>query len=154
MVVNKAGDDDENNNKNEEEINMSGDKDPVALKYSKTINSNLFIVFNGKNFGPYDFVAKMVVSPDKQHFFAVVTIGGMSSMTAKMGMGNTFLVNESGLKQKAGAGNNNMPMRLKVSNGFKHSMVTVMDAGTQKIFTITSAGKKTGIVNGRYVQRK
>lgn len=142
MVVNKAGDDEENNDNSDDEIKMSGDKDPVALKYSKTINNNLFIVFNGKNFGPYDFVAKMVVSPDKQHFFAVVTIGGMSSMTAKMGMGNTFLVNESGLKQKAGAGNNNMPMKLKVSNAFKHSMVTVMDASTQKIFSITSTGKK------------
>lgn len=142
MAVNKTGDDDETNDKSDEDINMSGDKDPVALKYSKTINNNLFIVFNGKNFGPYDFVAKMVVSPDKQHFFAVVTIGGMSSMTAKMGMGNTFLVNESGLKQKAGTDNNSMPIKLKTSNDFKQAMVTVMETTTQKSITVTSTGKK------------
>jgi hypothetical protein len=102
----------------------------------------LHIVFNGKNYGPYDHVAKMMVSPDKKKFFALVTIGGASAMTAKMGMGNSFLVNEGTLKQKL-SGPNSMPIRMLVSSGFKHCLGIVMDNATQKIFTITSTGKKT-----------
>ena len=145
--------DEEPGNKNDDHIDLGGSKkDPVAVQYSKTINNKLYIVFNGKNYGPYDFVAKMLVSPDKKKFFALVTIGGASAITAQMGMGNTFLVNESGIKQKMG-NNNSFPYSMKVSNGFKHAMATVMDEGGQKIVTATSTGKKTeGTVADLYGQ--
>jgi hypothetical protein len=127
---------------NNDEVSLGDKTDPVAIQYSKTINGKLFIVFNGKNYGPYDFVSKMIVSPDKKQFFALVTIGGQSPMMAKMGMGNTYVVNEATLKQKAGAGNTIMPMKFSVSDGFKHCMVTVMDQTSQKIITVTSANKQ------------
>jgi hypothetical protein len=41
-------------------------KHAISAQYCKTINNKLYIVFNGKNFGPYDFVAKMRVSADKK----------------------------------------------------------------------------------------
>jgi hypothetical protein len=127
---------------NNDEVSLGDKKDPVAIQYSKTINGKLFIVFNGKNYGPYDFVSKMIVSPDKKQFFAVATIGSQSPMMAKMGMGNTYIVNEGTLKQKAGSGTSTMPMKFSVSDGFKHCMVTVMDQTSQKIFTVTSANKQ------------
>jgi hypothetical protein len=134
--------DDGSPDKDDAAITLGNDKkDPVALQYSKTIGGKLHIVFNGKNYGPYDYVAKMVVSPDKKHFFAVVTIGGESGMTAKMGMGNTFMVSDAGLKKQTGAGTT-MPMKLLVSNGFKHCMCTVMDSKSQKIITTSSTGKQ------------
>jgi hypothetical protein len=133
---------DGSSDKDDAAITIGNDKkDPVALQYSKTIGGKLHIVFNGKNYGPYDYVAKMILSPDKKHFFAVVTIGGESSMTAKMGMGNTFMISDAGLKKQIGAGTT-MPMKLLVSNGFKHCMGTVMDSKSQKIITTSSTGKQ------------
>jgi hypothetical protein len=139
----KDEDEEDNGNSNDDKINLGNEnKDPVTLQYSKTIGGKLHIVFNGKNYGPYDHVAKMIVSPDKKKFFALVTIGGASAMTAKMGMGNSFLVNEGTLKQKL-AGPNSMPMRMLVSSGFKHCLGIVMENETQKIQTVSSTGKKT-----------
>jgi hypothetical protein len=124
-------------------IQMGNDKkDPVAMQYSKTIGGKLHIVFNGKNYGPYDNVAKMLVSADKKKFFAIVTMGGATAMVAQMGMGNNYLVNEAGLKQKLG-GDMTIPYQMKLSPGFKHAMATVMDNGGQKVFSFTSASKKT-----------
>lgn len=125
-----------------DEVSLGDKKDPVAIQYSKTIDGKLFIVFNGKNYGPYDFVSKMILSPDKKHFFALVTIGSQSPMMAKMGMGNTYMVNEGIVKQKAGTGSSTMPMKFSVSEGFKHCMATVMDQTSQKIIAVTSANKQ------------
>ena len=83
-----------------DEVALGDNKDPVAIQYSKTIDGKLYLVFNGKNFGPYDFVSKMIVSHDKKHFFALVTIGSQNPMMAKMGMGNQFIVNEAGENKK------------------------------------------------------
>jgi hypothetical protein len=128
--------------KDDSKVEIGNDnRDPVALKYSKTIGGKLNIVFNAKNYGPYDYVGKMILSPDKKHFFAIVTIGGESPMTSKMGMGNTFMVNDMGLKKQIGSGIT-MPIKFSVSNGFKNCMGTVMDSKTQKIFTVTSTGKQ------------
>jgi hypothetical protein len=140
----KRVDEDEDGSSSKEDDKVSignDDRDPVAIKYTKTIGGKLFIVFNGKNYGPYDYVAKMTVSADKKHFFAIVTIGGENAMTNKMGMGNTFLVSDATLKQKIGTGTT-MPLKFSVSNGFKHCMGSVMDSKTQKIFTTTSTGKQ------------
>jgi hypothetical protein len=125
-----------------DKVSMGDDKDPVALQYSKTINGKLFIVFNGKNYGPYDHVGKMIVSHDKKQFFALVTIGGANSMTTKMGMGYNFMVNEGTLKQKAGDGAMSMAMKFSVSKGFKQCMATVMDQTEQKVISVTSTNKK------------
>jgi hypothetical protein len=125
-----------------DEVSIGDKKDPVAIQYSKTINGKLFIVFNNKNYGPYDFVSKMIVSTDKKQFFALVTIGSQSPMMAKMGMGNNYMVNEGSVKQKAGAGSATMPMKFSVSEGFKHCMATVMDQTTQKILAVTSTNKQ------------
>lgn len=128
---------------NNDEISVGGDKqDPVALQYSKTIGGKLFLVFNGKNYGPYDHVAKMILSPDKKQFFAAVTIGAQNSMMAKMGMGFCYIVNEGAVKQKAGTGGMSIPMKFSVSDGFKHAMLTVMNQENQKIISVTSAGKE------------
>jgi hypothetical protein len=140
----KRGDEEEDGSpdKDDAAITIGNDKkDPIALQYSKTIGGKLHIVFNGKNYGPYDYVAKMIVSPDKKHFFSVVTIGGESGMTAKMGMGNTFMVSDAGLKKQIGAGTT-IPMKLLVSNAFKHCMGTVMDSKSQKVITTSSSGKQ------------
>lgn len=137
-----AEEDESSSGSKNDEVSVGDKKDPVAIQYSKTINGKLFIVFNAKNYGPYDFVSKMIVSPDKKQFFALVTIGGQSPMTSKMGMGNTFIVNEGTLKQKVGSGSITMPTKFSVSDGFKHSMATVMDQANQKIITVTSAGKQ------------
>jgi len=127
-----------------EEINFGADQnDPVAAKYSKTISGKLYIVFNGKNFGPYDHVAKMIVSPDQKNFFALVTIGGDSEMTAKMGMGKSFMVNDGTLKLQAGTSSTSMPIRLMVSENFKHCMSIVMNQTDQQMLLSTSAGKTT-----------
>ncbi len=132
-----------NSGSNNDEISVGGDKqDPVALQYSKTIGGKLFLVFNGKNYGPYDHVAKMILSPDKKQFFAAVTIGAQNSMMAKMGMGFCFIVNEGSVKQKAGTGGMSIPMKFSVSDGFKHAMLTVMNQENQKIISVTSAGKE------------
>lgn len=128
---------------NSNDVSMGDSKDPVAIQYTKTIGGKLHIVFNGKNYGPYDHVSKMVVSPDKKQFFAVVTIGGTNAMTTKMGMGNIYMISSGGLKQKAGGGGTSMPMKFYVSESFTQCMVTVMDQATQKVFTATSAGKQT-----------
>lgn len=128
---------------NNDEISVGEDKkDPVALQYSKTIGGKLFLVFNGKNYGPYDHVAKMILSPDKKQFFAAVTIGAQNSMMAKMGMGFCYIVNEGAVKQKAGTGGMSIPMKFSVSDGFKHAMLTVMNQENQKIISVTSAGKE------------
>jgi len=125
-----------------DEVSIGDKKDPVAIQYGKTINGKLFIVFNNKNYGPYDYVSKMIVSADKKQFFALVTIGSQSPMMAKMGMGNTYMVNEGIVKQKAGTGSSTMPMKFSVSEGFKHCMATVMDQTSQKIIAVTSANKQ------------
>lgn len=122
-------------------VSMGDQKDPVAIQYTKTIGGKLHIAFNGKNYGPYDHVAKMFVSPDKKQFFAVATIGGANNMTTKMGMGNTYMVSSNGLKQKAGSGTT-IPMKFYVSESFTQAMVVVMDQSNQKIFTVTSTGKQ------------
>jgi hypothetical protein len=137
-----AEEDEGSSDNNRDEVSMGEKKDPVAIQYSKTIDGKLYLVFNGKNYGPYDFVPKMVVSTDKKHFFALVTIGSQSPMMAKMGMGNQFIVNEAGLKQKAGSGAMAMPTKFSVSEGFKHAMATTMDQQTQKIISITTTGKQ------------
>ncbi len=138
----KDEDEEERSNSSDGNINLGNDKkDPVTLQYCKTIGGKLHIVFNGKNYGPFDHVAKIIESPDKKKFFALVTIGGASAVTAKMGMGNSFLINEGALKQKL-SGPNSMPVRMLVSNGFKHGLGIVMVNETQKILTISSTGKK------------
>ena len=140
----KPSEDDEDGSSSDSDDNISmgnDNKDPIAMQYSKTIAGKLHIVFNGKNFGPYDYVSKMIVSTDKKQFFALVTIGSENQMMAKMGMGNCFMVNEAGLKQKVGSGSMSMPMKLSVSKSFKHCMASVMDQTSQKIFTGTSTGK-------------
>lgn len=127
---------------NSNDVSMGDTKDPVAIQYTKTISGKLHIVFNGKNYGPYDHVSKMVVSPNKKQFFAVVTIGGANAMTAKMGMGNIYMVSSTGLKQKVGS-SNAIPVKFYVSESFTHAMVMVMDQNNQQILTATSAGKQT-----------
>lgn len=132
-----------NSSSGNDEISVGEDKkDPVALQYSKTIGGKLYLVFNGKNYGPYDHVAKMILSPDKKQFFAAVTIGSQNSMMAKMGMGFCYIVNEGTVKQKAGTGGMSIPMKFSVSDGFKHAMITVMNQENQKIISVTSAGKE------------
>ncbi len=140
----KQDDDEESSSgNNDDAVNMGNDKkDPVSIQYSKTINGKLYLVFNGKNFGPYDNVAKMIVSPDKKQFFALVTIGGDNAMTTKMGMGYIFMVNEAGLKKACTASGMGMPAKFSVSAGFKHCMATVIDQKDQKAITVTSAGKQ------------
>lgn len=126
----------------QESIQLGNDKkDPVTAQYSKMISNKLYIVFNGKNFGPYDFVAKMRVSPDKKKFWAAVVIGGQNEMMTKMGMGNSFLVNEAGAKVKGGD-QNSMPARLMVSKNFGAAALSIMDNAGQKVITVSSGGKK------------
>ena len=126
-----------------EDIKMgNAQKDPMTAQYSKTIDGKLFVVFNGKNYGPYDHIAKILVSPDKSRFFAAVTIGGENNMMAKMGMGNSFMVNNNGLKMQAGKGTF-VPMKFYASRNFNYCMITVMDQKTQIVSTVTSAGKRT-----------
>ena len=126
---------------NDGKIELGPDKkDPLVQQYSKTIANKLYLVFNGKNFGPYDYVSKIIVSPDEKKFWAAVVIGGVNEMMSKMGMGNSFLVNESGIKQKAGS-ENSMGLQLLVSPEFKSAALSVMDNATQKILTTSSNGK-------------
>jgi hypothetical protein len=144
IVSDKRDEEEESGNKDndEEKIDIgSNKKDPMAAQYSKTINNKLYIVFNGKNFGPYDFVAKMRVSPDKKKFWAAVVIGGTTEMMAKMGMGNSFLVNESGVKQKGGDGSS-FAAKMMVSQSFGAAALSILDNGAQKAITISSTGKK------------
>jgi hypothetical protein len=143
IVSDKRDEEEESNNNNDDEkIEIgSSKKDPMAAQYSKTINNKLYIVFNGKNFGPYDFVAKMRVSPDKKKFWAAVVIGGTSDMVAKMGMGNSFLVNESGVKQKGGDGSS-FAAKMMVSANFGAAALSILDNSAQKAITISSTGKK------------
>lgn len=143
IVSDKRDEEEESNNNNDDEkIEIgSSKKDPMAAQYSKTINNKLYIVFNGKNFGPYDFVAKMRVSPDKKKFWAAVVIGGTSEMVAKMGMGNSFLVNESAVKQKGGDGAS-FAAKMMVSANFGAAALSILDNGAQKAITISSTGKK------------
>jgi hypothetical protein len=144
LASSKADDENESASGNDDDnISMGNDnKDAAAIQYCKTINGKLFIVFNGKNFGPYDYVSKMILSPDKKQFFALVTIGGENAMTSKMGMGYCFMVNDAGLKQKAGNSGMSMPLKFSVSSGFKHCKTTLMDQKTQTILSITSTGKQ------------
>jgi len=152
--INSMKSDDEDagsSDNNRDEISMGDKKDPVAIQYSKTIDGKLYLVFNGKNYGPYDFVSKMIVSNDKKHFFALVTIGSQSPMMAKMGMGNQFMVNDAGLKQKAGTDGSSMPTKFSVSEGFKQCMATIMDQQTQTLLTVTSTNKQeTGSMADMY----
>jgi hypothetical protein len=139
----EAGEDENQNSTNDDEKIEIGNnkKDAVTAQYSKTINNKLYIVFNGKNFGPYDFVAKMRVSPDKKKFWAAIVIGGTSDMMAKMGMGNSFLVNESGVKQKGGDAAS-FAAKMMVSQNFGAAALSILDNGAQKAITISSTGKK------------
>jgi hypothetical protein len=92
----------------------------------------------------------MKVSPDKKKFWAAVVIGGAVEMMAKMGMGNSFLVNEAGLKQKAGD-QNSFPIKLMISNNFAAAAVGIVDNMTQKTIIISSTGKKQeGNMNDLY----
>ncbi len=143
IVSEKRDDDEQNNNTNDDEKIEIGNekKDPISAQYSKTINNKLYIVFNGKNFGPYDFVAKMRVSLDKKKFWAAVVIGGASDMVAKMGMGNSFLVNESGIKQK-GEDGASFAAKMMVSQNFGAAALSILDNSAQKAITISSTGKK------------
>ncbi|MFZ1528074.1 MAG: hypothetical protein WAT19_04940 [Ferruginibacter sp.] len=130
-------------NEDDDKINMGGEqKDPVSMQYTKTIGGKLHIAFNGKNYGPYDYVGKMLLSPDKKQFFALVVMGGENAMMYKMGMGQYYMVNEKGLKQKIGGGMG-MGLKFSASNGFVHCMASVMDNKTQQIYNATSAGKQT-----------
>lgn len=133
---------DEENGSAGNDVSIGDNKDPVAIQYSKTIGGKLHLVFNGKNYGPYDHVSKMVVSPDQKKFFASVTIGGANAMTSKMGMGNTYIVSSTGIKQKAGS-NNTIPMKFYISASFTHAMVAVMEQTSQKLLSITTSGKQT-----------
>ncbi len=138
----KNSDEDDGSSEDEEKIEIGSDKkDPVAQHYSKTISNKLYIVFNGKNFGPYDFVGKMKVSPDKKKFWAAVVNGGASAMTAKMGMGNSYLVNEAGVKQKGGD-QNSFAMKMMISPSFSAAALSIMDNTGQKVMTVSSAGKQ------------
>lgn len=141
IVSDKRDNNDDGNNNESENISIGDDnRDPVAQQYSKTISNKLYIVFNGKNYGPYDYVAKMVISPDKKRFWAAVVMGGQAAMMAKMGMGNVFLVNEGTVKKQAG-GDNCMPLKMMVSQNFSAAGIAVMDNLNQKIITMSSAGK-------------
>ncbi len=134
--------DGDGDNKDDDKIDIGNDrKDPIAQQYSKTISNKLYIVFNGKNFGPYDYVAKMKLSPDKKKFWAAVIIGGVNEMMTKMGMGNSFLVNEAGVKQKGGD-QSSFAVKMMVSQNFASAALTVMDNAAQKAITISSTGKK------------
>lgn len=137
----KAAMENESSGSSDNNVSMGDQKDPVAIQYTKTIGGKLHIAFNGKNYGPYDHVSKMFVSADKKQFFAVTTIGGANNMTSKMGMGNTYIVNSSGLKQKAGTGTT-VPMKFYVSESFTQAMVVVMDQADQKLYTVTTTGKQ------------
>jgi hypothetical protein len=125
----------------ENDVSMGDKKDETAIQYAKTIGGKLHLVFNGKNYGPYDHVSKMVVSPDRKSFFASVTMGGQNAMTTKMGMGNTYIVGSNGAKQKAGSGST-IPMKFYVSESFTQAMVVVMEQTSQKLFTVTTSGKQ------------
>jgi hypothetical protein len=142
---NKNSESDDDANNKDENINMGGDnKDPISAQYCKTINGKLYIVFSGKNYGPYDYVSKMILSSDKKKFFALVTIGGESPMTIKMGMGNNYMVNEGTLKQQVSKSGTTMAMKLSVSKSFKQCMATVLDQINQKIISATSTNKQAG----------
>lgn len=126
----------------DDNIKLGNDeKDPVTAQYSKTINSKLYIVFNGKNYGPYDFIAKIKLSPDKKKFWAAVVTGGQNDMLSKMGMGTYALINESGVVQKA-TGQNSFATKLIVSQNFTAAALSVMDNTSQKAFVMSSTGKK------------
>jgi hypothetical protein len=118
----------------------SDKKDPIAMQYSKTINNKLHIVFNGKNYGPYGFVAKMYVSPDMKKFWAAV-VNGENDMLVKMGMGQSYLVNEGTVKQTAGD-DASFPAKLMVSSNFSGAALSILDNGGQKSITVSSTGKK------------
>lgn len=138
----KYSTEDSGGSESDDDIKMgNNEKDPVTAQYSKTINGKLYIVFNGKNFGPYDFIAKIKVSPDKKKFWAAVVTGGQSEMMTKMGMGNYALVNEAGVSQKS-AGQNSFATRLIVSQNFNAAALSVMDNTSQKAVVMSSAGKK------------
>lgn len=132
----------EGGGKDDETIELNPDKkDPVPIQYSKTINNKLYLVFNGKTYGPFDYVARMRVSPDKKKFWAAVIIGGSTDMMAKMGMGNNYLINEAGVKQKEGS-NASFPVKLMISSTFSAAALTILDNGAQKAVIISSTGKK------------
>ena len=136
----KSSNAESDNSSGDNDVSMGDKKDPVAIQYTKTIAGKLNIVFNGKNYGPYDHVSKMLVSPDQKKFFAVVTIGGTNSMTTKMGMGNTYIVSSTGIKQKAGTGST-IPMKFFVSESFSNAMALVMNQESQQLVTTTTTGK-------------
>jgi hypothetical protein len=142
IKVETAENENENSSNNNDKIELgSNKKDEITLQYSKTISNKLHIVFNGKNYGPYDYIAKIKVSPDKKKFWAAVVIGGTSDMVAKMGMGNSFLVNESGIKQKGGDGSS-FAAKMMVSANFGAAALSILDNSAQKAITVSSTGKK------------
>lgn len=132
--------DDDNNDDGKIELGQKNN-DKKTLQYSKTINNKIHIVFNGKTFGPFDYICKIMPSQDNKKFWAVVTIGGESAMTAQMGMGNNFLINESGVKQKLGD-QQILPYKMMSSINGNAAMVMMMNATTQSAFCISSSGKK------------
>lgn len=131
----------DNGSNREDAFNMGTDmKDPVSQKYTRTINSKLHLVFNGKNYGPYDFVNKMEVSPDGKRFWAVVVIGGDNATMTSMGMGHLFLVNEAGVKKPIPQGYS-MPAKLFVSPNFGAAALMAMSMEGQKAVVASSSGK-------------
>ncbi len=125
-----------------DDIKIGNDeKDAVTEQYSKAINGKLYIVFNGKNYGPYDFIAKIKVSPDKKKIWAAVVTGGQSEMMSRIGIGAYALVNEAGVSQKF-EGQNSFATRLVVSQNFKAAALSVMDNTSQKAVVMSSTGKK------------
>ncbi len=142
ILTDKKNYDTDENEANDGSIEL-GQKsnDKITLQYTKTINNKLHIVFNGKTFGPYDYICKIIPSQDNKKFWAVVTIGGESSMTAQMGMGNNFLINESGVKQKLG-NQEVLPYKLMVSEHDKAAMVMLINATSQSAMCLSSSGKK------------
>ncbi len=132
--------DDDNNDDGKIELGQKNN-DKKTLQYSKTINNKIHIVFNGKTFGPFDYICKIMPSQDNKKFWAVVTIGGESAMTAQMGMGNNFLINESGVKQKLGD-QQILPYKMMSSLNGNAAMVMMMNATAQSAICISSSGKK------------
>jgi hypothetical protein len=122
---------------------LEGDE-KVAKKYTKLANGKPTIVFNGKTYGPYLMVQSMVVSADKQHFFAVA-LEGNSMMDMSKGKGVLF--SEKGKQELPG-----MPFKLKASPGFSVAVATVMDMkaannGNSNYVMVNSKGKKSGPID-------
>ncbi len=122
---------------------LEGDE-KTAKKYTKLANGKPTIVFNGKTYGPFLMVQSMVVSADKQHFFAVALEG---NSIADMGKGKGVLFSEKGKQELPG-----MAFKLKASPEFTVAVATVMDVkaasnGNANYLMVNSKGKKLGTVD-------